>query len=160
MWRNLRNNPKWKKPDTKDHRVYDSIYMKTPRKGKSRESSERRPVVASGWWKNEEWGFPSCCCCCLAAKSCSALLDFMDCDPPGSSVQGISQTRMLEKIAISFSRGPSRPRDQTCVSCTGRKVLFYWATFLCGHFCVKHPGLDSGGGDTHWESSKWLKCSL
>ena len=139
MWRNLRNEPKWKKPDTKDHRVYDCIYTKMPRKGKSRESSGRRPVVASGWQKNEEWCFISCCCC-FVAKLCSALCDFMDCDPPGSSVQGTSQTRIPEKIAISFSRGPSWPRDRTCVSCTGRKVLYYRATFLCGHFFVKRPG--------------------
>ena len=42
----------------------------------------------------------------------------MDCGPPGSSVHGISQTRVLEWVAISFSRGSCRPRHQTCVSCT------------------------------------------
>ena len=35
----------------------------------------------------------------------------MDCSPPGSSVHGISQARILERVAISFSRGSSRPRD-------------------------------------------------
>ena len=39
-----------------------------------------------------------------------------DCSPPGSSVHGIFQARILECIAISFSRGPNRPRDQTCIS--------------------------------------------
>ena len=37
--------------------------------------------------------------------------------PPGSSVHGILQARILEWVAISFSRGSSQPRDQTCVSC-------------------------------------------
>ena len=44
--------------------------------------------------------------------------------PPGSSIHGISQARILEWVAISFSRGSSRPRDWTCISCvscfTGR----------------------------------------
>ena len=39
----------------------------------------------------------------------------MDCSPPGSSVHGISQARILEWVAISFSRGSSRPRDWTWV---------------------------------------------
>ena len=37
----------------------------------------------------------------------------------------ISQARILDKVAISFSRGSSRPRDRTCVSCTGRRNLYY-----------------------------------
>ena len=51
------------------------------------------------------------CCCCLVAHSCPTLCDPMDCSPPGSSVHGISQARILEWVAISFSRGSSRPRD-------------------------------------------------
>ena len=42
---------------------------------------------------------------------------WMDCSLPGSSVQGIFQARILEWVAISFSRGSSPPRDQTQVSC-------------------------------------------
>ena len=38
--------------------------------------------------------------------------------PPGSSVHVTSQARILEQVAISFSRGSSQPRDQTCVSCS------------------------------------------
>ena len=41
----------------------------------------------------------------------------MDCSPPGSSVHGILQVRILEWVAMPFSRGSSRPRDQTRVSC-------------------------------------------
>ena len=61
---------------------------------------------------------------CLVAQSCPTLCDPMDCSTPGSSVQGISQARILERVAISFSRGSSRPRDRTHVSCTGRRALY------------------------------------
>ena len=49
----------------------------------------------------------------LVAQSCLTLCDPMDCSLPGSSVYGILQARILEWIAIPFSRGSSRPRDQT-----------------------------------------------
>ena len=41
----------------------------------------------------------------------------VDCSPPASSVHGILQARILGQVAMPFSRGPSRPRDQTWVSC-------------------------------------------
>ena len=50
------------------------------------------------------------------AQSCPTLCDPIDCSLPGSSVHGIFQARILEWIAISFSRGSSQPRDQTRVS--------------------------------------------
>ena len=52
----------------------------------------------------------------------------MDCSPPGSSVHGILQARILEWVAISFSRGSSRPRDRTQVSCIAGKCFNLWAT--------------------------------
>ena len=57
---------------------------------------------------------------CMGAKllqSCLTLCDTMDCSPPGSSIHEISQARTLEWVAIPFSRGSSRPRDGTYVSC-------------------------------------------
>ena len=45
------------------------------------------------------------------AQSCPTLSDPMDCSPPGSSVHGVFQARVLEWGAISFSRGSSPPRD-------------------------------------------------
>ena len=56
-------------------------------------------------------------CCYLVAKSCLTLCNPMNCSPPGSSVHGISQARILEWVAISFSKGSSRPRDPTQVCC-------------------------------------------
>ena len=51
--------------------------------------------------------------CVLGTQSCLTLCDPMDCNPPGSSVHGILRARILEWVAIPFSRGSSRPRDQT-----------------------------------------------
>ena len=49
--------------------------------------------------------------------------------PPGSSVPGVVQARILEWDVISFSRGSSQTRDQTCVSCFGRRILHQCATW-------------------------------
>ena len=67
-------------------------------------------------------GIITVCCCCLVTKLCLCLTvcDPLDCRPPSSSVQGISQARILEWVVISFSRGSSPPRDQTCISCVSR----------------------------------------
>ena len=50
-------------------------------------------------------------------QPCPTLCDPVNCSPPGSSVQGISQARILEWVAIYFSRGSPQLRDQTQVSC-------------------------------------------
>ena len=60
---------------------------------------------------------------CVCAQSCPTLCHPMDCSPPGSSVHGIFQARILEQVAISYSRGSSQSRDQTRVSCIGRGFL-------------------------------------
>ena len=62
------------------------------------------------------------------AQSCPALCDPMDCSLLGSSVHGIFQTRVLEWVAISFSRGSSRPRDWTRVSHIVDKRFTIWTT--------------------------------
>ena len=61
-------------------------------------------------------------------QSCPILCDPMDCSPPGSSVHGIFQARVLEWAAISFSRGSSPPRNQTRVSCIAGRLFTIWAT--------------------------------
>ena len=76
-------------------------------------------------------------CACMHAKllqSCLTLCNFMDCSPPDSSVHGILQPRILEGVAILFSRGSSWPRDQTCISCllaTWEAHLFLIHIFNC-----------------------------
>ena len=65
---------------------------------------------------------------CVLTQSCLTLCDPMDCNPPDSSVHGIFQARILDWVAISYSRGYSQPRDQTYisrVSCIGRWILYH-----------------------------------
>ena len=69
------------------------------------------------------------CWCGVAAKSCLTFLQPMDCRPPVFSVHGISLVGTLEQIAISYSRGFPWPRDRTCGSCIGRRILYHWAAW-------------------------------
>ena len=60
----------------------------------------------------------------LATQLSQSLCDPVDCSPPGSSVHGILQARVPERVAMPSSRGSSWPRDQTQVSYTGRGILY------------------------------------
>ena len=62
------------------------------------------------------------------AQLCLTLSNSIDCSPPGSSGHGILQARILEWVAIPFSRGSSQPRDQTCISCIAGRFFTVWAT--------------------------------
>ena len=68
---------------------------------------------------------------CMHAKSlqsCLILCDPIDCSPPGSSVHGILQARILESVAMPSSRGSSQPRDGvhvSYISCISRQVLYH-----------------------------------
>ena len=66
----------------------------------------------------------------LVAQLCLTLCDPMAWSPPGFSVHGILQARILEWVTIPFSRGSSQPSDQTQVSCIGRQILY----------CLSHQG--------------------
>ena len=59
--------------------------------------------------------FP-CVRACLVAQSCPIVCNSFSCSPSGSSVHGMSQARILERVAISFSRGSSPPKNWTWVS--------------------------------------------
>ena len=67
---------------------------------------------------------------CIHAKSiqlCVTLCNPIVCSPSGSSIHGILQARILERVALPSSRASCGPRDQTHVSCTsriGRQVLY------------------------------------
>ena len=58
-------------------------------------------------------------------QSCPTLCDPIGGSPPGSPVPGILQARTLEWVAISFSRGSFQSRDQTCLSCVSRQILYH-----------------------------------
>ena len=64
----------------------------------------------------------------LVAQSCLTIWDPMDCSPPDDSVHRILQARILEWVAIPFSKGSSRPRNRTQVSCTASGFFTIWAT--------------------------------
>ena len=64
----------------------------------------------------------------LVAKLCPILCNPVDYSPPGSSVHGILQARILQQVAISFSRGSSWSRDRTWVSCIAGRFFTSWAT--------------------------------
>ena len=53
----------------------------------------------------------------------------MGCSPSIFSVHGILQVRILEWVAVSFSRRSSQPRDRTPIFCIGRQIIFHWATW-------------------------------
>ena len=64
----------------------------------------------------------------LVPQSYPTLCDPLDCSPPGSSVHGFLKARILEWIAIPFSRESSRLRDGTQVSCIAARFFTVWAT--------------------------------
>ena len=67
-------------------------------------------------------------CYAKSLQLCLTLCDPIDGSPPGSAVPGILQARILEWVAISFSRGSSRPRDWTQVSRIAGRLFTVWAT--------------------------------
>ena len=67
----------------------------------------------------------SCMCMHSVAQLCLTLFNAIDCNPPGSSVIGISQAGILEWVAISFFRGSSWPKDRTCSNFIGRWILYH-----------------------------------
>ena len=83
---------------------------------------------------------------CVCMLSCSlTLCDPMDWGLPGSSVHGIFQAKILQWVAISFSKGSSRPRDQTLVSCNAGKFFTDWVTYrdicylwFCCSLCLRN----------------------
>ena len=73
-------------------------------------------------------------CCPLGSKAlvraqsvllCLTLCDSMECSSPGSSIHEILQTRIMEWVAVSFSREYTQPRDGTLESYIGRKIIYH-----------------------------------
>ena len=69
------------------------------------------------YWRPQQVEEVNCILHPQSLQSCPTLCDPMDCSLPGSFVHGIFQVRILEQIAMPSSRGSSRPRDWTQVSC-------------------------------------------
>ena len=64
----------------------------------------------------------------LVAQSCPTLFDSIDYSPPVSFVHGIVQARILQWVAIPFSKGYSKPSGRTRASCIAGSFFTVWAT--------------------------------
>ena len=94
--------------------------------------------------------------CNFLAQLCLTLCDPMDCSLPGSSLHGIFQARVLEWVAISFSRVSSQPRGQTQVSCIPGRRFNLWATresyIILKMFCIAEETINKMKRQlTEWE---------
>ena len=105
-------------------------------------------------------------------KSCWTICDPVDCSPPGSSVQGIFQARILEWVAISSSKGSSWIRDRTYVSFLlylGRWIFYHWATWKALSSLSWMERIEQGrrGKESNWflspmctQSPHWWECQV
>ena len=94
------------------------------------------------------------------AQLCPTLCDSVDCSLPGSSVHGIFQARILEWVAISFSRGSSRPKDRTQVSCTAADSLPSEPPGKFSSLGVLLSRLNYCHESWHLEHQHWSQCQL
>ena len=120
----------WDDPLEKEMETHSSILAwRIPR------TEERGRLQSMGWQRvGHDWAtslslsLSECACVHVCAHSCLTLCDPMDCSPLGSSVQGIFQARILEWVAVSSSRASYHPwgwSHVSCLSCTGRWILYY-----------------------------------
>ena len=82
------------------------------------------------WPEKKSYYLDIRCLCAKLLQLCPTLWDPMDCSPLGSSIPGILQVRILEWVAILFSRGSSWSRDWTCISC---------GSCIIGRFSIAEP---------------------
>ena len=106
-------------------------------------------------WRTDRWKYTHTAvymhAYTLSHFTCVWLCDPMEYSPPGSSVHGILQARILEWVAFSSSRGSTRPRDGTHVSyisCTGRQILSHLRH-------LESPGIDSFSAETTDSQRFW-----
>ena len=78
-------------------------------------------------WTELNWKLICWSLACVLTQVCLTLCDPKAYSLPGSSVHGIFQAGILEWVAISSSRGSSRSRGKTHISCIGRRILYHWA---------------------------------
>ena len=105
------------------------FFLAGSQSGRLAKTFNMQNVILIQHFRANRWKKKKSVYACSVAQLCRTLCDPMDCNSPGSSVRGISQARILGWVAISYSRGYSRPRDWTCVSCIGRQILYHGATW-------------------------------
>ena len=100
---------------------------------------------------------------------CLTLCNPTDCSPPDSSLHGILQVRILESVAIPFSRVSSQPRDQIQVSCLAGRLFTVWDTAAakslqsCPTLCHPRDGSPPGSsvpGILQARTLEWVAISL
>ena len=102
----------------------------------------------------------------LVPPSRLTLCDPVDCNPTGSSVHGILQARILEWVAIPFSRGSSQPRNQTQVFCITGRYFTIWATREAHQYVIPIIIIISSDKNIDWkrerererERESWKGC--
>ena len=103
---------------------------------------------------------------CSVTQSCMTLFDPMNCSPQGSSIHDISQARIMDWVAISFSRESSElPGIElvslvSCISCIGRWILHIWNGYPLQYSCLGNP-VDRGAWQptVHGITKSWTWLS-
>ena len=91
------------------------------------------------------------------------MCDPMDCSPPGSSALGVFQARILEWVAISFSRGSSRPTDRIQVSHVASRFFAIWSTreaLWPWKLGKSQPAVWASNGRLETKENRWCRQSL
>ena len=116
-------------------------------------SAKRLECLRWQWRKNTCWTV-----CVFVAQSCLTLCGPMDCSLPASSVHGILQARILEWVAIPFSRESSLPRDWTLVSHMTGRFFTVWVAReqTCAQIPVPFPTRHMHLGKSWTSSCFWL----
>ena len=113
------------------YRCYDAVLVSS------------QPSNSGGWLKKEQSILHTdSLCACLLVQSCPTLCNPMDCSLSGSSVHGIFQARILEYVAIPFSKRSSQPRDRSWVSMSpalqaDSLLLTHWESPHRKHYILK-----------------------
>ena len=121
LWSHGLHSP-WNSPGQNNGRGSCSLLQGTfPTQGSN-------PVSCIAGGLCTSWATREAKACVLVTQLCLTLWDPMDCSPPCFSVHGILQARILEWVAVPFSRGSSWPRDLTQVFSIAGRFLTIWAT--------------------------------
>ena len=118
-------------------------------------------VIHGNKWRGKDTSIRSICAKSL--QSCLTLCDPMDCSPPGSSVHGILQKRILEWVTIYFSRGSSLPSNWTHVSSVqfSRSVVSYsLRPHESQHVRPPYPSPSPGVHSNSCPSSWWCHSAI
>ena len=125
-WMNLRSTVLNERRHTKGFILFGSIYCIGHFVKANPQEKKWDQWLPGAGDKRRFGGVRVCVICVLVTQSCPTLCDPMDYSQAGSCVHGILQARILEWVAISFSRRSSQPRDQTWLSHNTSRFFTIW----------------------------------